>query len=111
MDAKFWEKIAALVESSKAVVDRPKGSSHPRFKDFVYPVDYGHLEGTQGGDGQEVDVWIGSLKSGVTGVLCTVDILKKDMELKILLGCSEEEENKILRAMNSKYMSAVLVRR
>ena len=56
----FWDRIAQMVEESKIVVDRPKGSYHPNFPGFIFPLDYGYLSGTTGGDGKEIDVWIGS---------------------------------------------------
>jgi hypothetical protein len=44
-------------------------------------------------------VWLGSLntlmnKNGtkmLTGILCTFDTLKRDAEIKLLIGCSEED--------------------
>ena len=37
----FWNAIDKIVSESKIVIDRPKGTAHPRFPDFVYRVDYG----------------------------------------------------------------------
>lgn len=42
----FWNAIDILVKSHNIIIDRPKGSSHPEYKDTVYPLDYGYLEGT-----------------------------------------------------------------
>jgi inorganic pyrophosphatase len=83
------------------VVDRPKGSRHPRIRSLIYPLDYGFLSGTRSGDGHGVDVWIGSLKRrAVTGVVCTVDLSKNDAELKILLSCTRAEQRRILSLHN-----------
>lgn len=89
----FWQYLQNLVDSSKIVIDRPKGSVHPGFPDSPpYPVDYGYLEGTCAIDGAGVDCFVGSLDSkNVTGVMCTVDIMKRDCELKILIGCTRSE--------------------
>jgi inorganic pyrophosphatase len=57
----FWATLEQFVTSSQVIVDRPKGSLHPRFPDIIYPLDYGFLEGTTGGDG--IDVWFGSGES------------------------------------------------
>ena len=65
----------------------------------VYPLDYGFLEDTTSSDGGGIDVWIGSLDTVVdkqntktlTGILCTFDTLKRDAEIKLLIGCSEED--------------------
>jgi inorganic pyrophosphatase len=88
----FWQRIDALLDEHEIVIDRPKGSRHPRFPQIVFPLDYGYLKGTSGGDGKEIDVWKGSLKGNpLKGVICTVDSLKKDAELKLLIGCTEDE--------------------
>jgi inorganic pyrophosphatase len=91
-DAGYWTALEKLAAGSRVVIDRPKGTHHPRFPDMIYPLDYGFLEGTTGNDGAEADIWRGSLDSGaVTGVACTVDLMKKDAEVKILIGCTPEE--------------------
>jgi inorganic pyrophosphatase len=43
--------------------------------------------------------------------MCTVDIKKKDSEIKLLIGCTEEEIGIIEKFYDGKYMSAILVRR
>ena len=62
----------------------------------TYPLDYGYLVGTHSGDQGGIDVWIGSLeRQGVTAVVCTIDLHKADAEIKILLGCTENEAQEI----------------
>ena len=108
----FWQYLDQLAAGSRLVVDRPKGSSHPRFPGQVYPLDYGYLDGTTSVDGGGVDAWIGSLiDRGVTGVLCTVDLLKKDGELKILIGCDPKDVEHILQFVNSHSMRAIYISR
>ena len=108
----FWQRIDTLVASSKIIIDRPKGTAHPKYPSFIYPLDYGFLENTNASDGQEVDIWQGSLKKKTaTAILCTIDILKNDVETKILIGCSLEEEKTILKVMNSAFMSAFIIPR
>ena len=85
----FWEALDALVGGAEIVVDRPRGSHHPDFPEFVYELDYGYLKGTTSADSEGIDVWIGSdPRRQVTGALCTVDLVKHDAELKILVGCT-----------------------
>lgn len=38
-------------------IDRPLGSRHPTY-DYVYPLNYGFLPGTQSGDGEDLDAYI-----------------------------------------------------
>ncbi len=88
----FWATLEQFVVSSELIVDRPKGSKHPRFPEITYPLDYGFLKETSGGDGEGVDVWIGTQNTWqITGVACTADPFKRDAELKILLGCSSQD--------------------
>jgi inorganic pyrophosphatase len=44
-------------------------------------------------------------------ILCTVDLLKRDAEIKLLIGCSEGEKEAILRFLNANAMRAMLIRR
>ncbi len=92
MEAEFWQYMDKLVESTSIVIDRPKGSSHPRFPDVNYPIDYGYLEGTRSSDGSGIDAWIGSgPKMDINGFLATVDLQKMDSEITLVLSCSDDD--------------------
>ena len=106
----FWDDIQKLVESSKIEIDRPKGSAHPAYPDTIYPFDYGYLAGTNSPDGGGIDVFIGSgNRSEVSGVICTVDMLQRNVELKVLLGCSAEEMNAIFHFLDTDSMGCMLL--
>lgn len=107
---RFWKFLDELVESSELVIDRPRGSTHPRYTDFIYPYDYGYLHGTISGDGQGIDIWVGSLQHrSVVGVVCAVDLQKRDSETKILLGCHKEEMETIIQVHNSESFAGYLI--
>ena len=111
-DTQFWSALDTLVRQSEIVIDRPRGSSHPRYPDFIYPVDYGYLKSTASMDGGGIDVWLGTGDGGVNAVICTVDLLKKDSEIKILIGCTREETAAIYEKHNdSEYMKGILIPR
>src|SRR6188508_2964201 len=98
---KFWAAIAELILTSEVVIDRPRGSRHPKVAEAVYPVDYGYLKGTTAADGDGIDIWLGSIRPPVvTAVVCTVDLRNRDAELKLLLGCTSTEEEAILTFLN-----------
>ena len=112
MGTSFWEHLDALLAASEIVIDRATGSTHPRFPEFVYPLDYGYLEGTDGGDGHGIDVWIGRRGDrALVGVLATVDLEKHDAEVKLLLGCTDAETEALLAVHNEGRQAATLVRR
>jgi inorganic pyrophosphatase len=108
----FWTHLDQLIATSRIVIDRPKGAAHPRYPAVIYPVDYGYLDGTTTVDGGGIDVWRGTTGAHrLDAILCTVDLLKRDAEIKILLGCSEEEKQTILDFHNANVMRGLLVRR
>lgn len=112
MDHLFWAKLDELVATGSLKIDRPKGSAHPRYPSLTYPLDYGYLEETQSADGGGLDVWVGSLPDKtVTAIVCTVDLKKRDAEIKILLGCTPQEAREILRVHNSGPQAGMLVER
>jgi inorganic pyrophosphatase len=98
-DTSFWKSMTDLLTTNIIVMDRPKGSTHPRYGNAVYPLDYGYLENTTSSDGGGIDVWVGSLNpvldngrvKTLTGILFTFDTLKRDAEIKLLIGCTEED--------------------
>lgn len=42
----------------RVTIDRPMGSSHPDHQDLIYPVNYGFVEGVEGGDGEWQDAYV-----------------------------------------------------
>lgn len=108
----FWGVLDELVAGAEICIDRPRGTAHPRYPDLVYPLDYGYLKHTTSGDGAGIDVWRGSLpERRVTAVVCTVDIIKRDSEIKLLIGCTEDEARTILAIHNSGPQAALLLSR
>ena len=106
----FWQALDRLVAESAIVIDRPKGSAHPRFPDFIYRVDYGYLKDTTSMDGAGIDVWVGSGEKTVDAIMWIVDLMKRDSEIKILIGCTEEEKAIIYETHNeTEFMKGILV--
>ncbi len=111
-DQAFWLKLDRLVAGRRLVIDRPRGSPHPRYPAALYPLDYGYLAETRAGDGQGVDVWLGSLPDRrVTAVAACVDLAKGDVEMKILVACTPDEAGLIVRFHSGGQQSALLVER
>lgn len=51
------------------LIDRPLSSQHPQWN-FIFPVNYGYVEGVISGDGEELDAY-------VLGVFEPVDVFKE----------------------------------
>ena len=111
-DNDFWEALDLLADNSEIVIDRPKGSVHPKYPDFVYKIDYGYLKDTSSMDGGGIDVWVGSGDKKIDAIMCIVDLMKRDSEIKILIGCTEEEKQMVYQTHNeTEYMKGILIRR
>lgn len=108
----FWLSLDKLVSESEIIIDRPKGSKHPKY-DFIYKVDYGYLSKTSSMDGSGIDVWRGKhIEQKIDAVICTIDLLKRDSEIKILIGCTDEEKDAIMQFHNeSEFMKGFMFRR
>jgi inorganic pyrophosphatase len=112
MRTRFWSRLDELIKSQKIVIDRPKNSHHPRWPQMVFPLDYGYLEGTASMDGGGIDLWVGSASHhDITAIVVTLDVKKKDSEIKLLIGCTEEEIGIIEKFHNRYYQSGILIRR
>ena len=97
----FWKSLDELVNTSEIVIDRPKGSTHPRFPDFIYRVDYGYLRDTTSMDGAGIDVWVGSSEEKcASAIISSVDFIKGDSEIKILYACTSDEIELIYKDHN-----------
>lgn len=112
-DKDFWIAVDKLVAESEVVIDRHRGSCHPRHSFIIYPVDYGYLKDTSSMDGGGIDVWRGTNPDGVVdAIICTVDLLKKDSEIKLLIGCTDQEKETVYLFHNeNEHMRGVLIER
>lgn len=89
--AQEWEHRIQK-EIAYVVIDRPKGTTHPKYPSMVYKVDYGYLENTKSMDGDGIDIWNGTdSKQEIDAIMCIVDLQKRDSEIKILIGCTEDD--------------------
>jgi inorganic pyrophosphatase len=92
-DVRFWDMLEQWAVSAELVIERPKGSVHPRYPERHYPLDYGYWATIGSTDDQALDVWVGSATDGpqVVGVLVCVDDVKRDVEMKVLVRCTMVE--------------------
>ncbi len=112
MPQEFWSRLDELLASHELVLDRPRGTAHPRYPTLVFPLAYGYLAGTSGGDGNAIDVWRGSAgRLDLVAIVCTVDMKKRDAEYKLIVGATEDDLRTIEAFHNGRYQSGILVRR
>ncbi|MDR1457510.1 MAG: hypothetical protein LBI47_01505 [Puniceicoccales bacterium] len=108
----FFETLERLIREHGITIDRPKGMSHPRFPVLIYPIDYGFINDTQSQDGEGIDVFKGDDGGiGVVGIICSVDAVNRDSEVKVLYNCTEENIQTALKMMNNDPMRGILIRR
>lgn len=64
-------------------------------------------------DGDGIDMWVGTdHEREIDAITCIVDVMKKDSEIKILVGCTEEEKAIVYETRNeSQFMKGILIHR
>ena len=70
-------------------IDRPLGSSHPKFPDMQYPVNYGYVKGVMAADGEEQDAYVIGVEEPVnefTGILIAIIHRLDDVEDKWIVA-------------------------
>lgn len=112
-NSEFWQALDKLVAESKIIIDRPQGSSHPKYPEFIYPLDYGYLEDTTAMDGGGIDIWCGSEPDmRLDAIMCIVDLKKKDSEIKLLIGCTDGEKEIVYKTHNdTEFMKGIMILR
>ena len=65
---------------------------------------------TRASDGSGIDEWVGSLpECRVTGVIVTIDVLKRDAEVKLLISCTRSEAEQALACHNQGGQAGLLL--
>lgn len=107
----FWNYIENLIKTSDIIIDRPKGTPHPKFE-VIYPINYGYLKNTNSSDNSEIDIWVGSLaRQKINGIMVIVDLHKRDSEIKIIYSCTAEEIKIIYEFHNEEKMRGIYISR
>ena len=73
----------------RVTVDRPLGFCHPNYKDIVYKVNYGYIEGIIAPDGEEQDAYILGVDAPVreyTGKIIAIVHRLNDVEDKWIVA-------------------------
>ena len=68
----YHQSKSYLGKEVQIKIDRQLGSTHPKHKNIVYPINYGYIEGVIGGDGEELDVYLLGVNTPVTEYKATI---------------------------------------
>lgn len=111
-NAYFWQKLDTLFVSSEIEITNKSGSRHAQYANLIYPVDFGCLS-ESGTSEKKVFLFRGSQKqAAVQSIIVMVDILEKALDTRVLIGCTADEEQSILRFLNqTDFQKIILVRR
>jgi len=108
----FWEYLQGCISKGGIHIDRPRGSRHWYYTDFVYPLDYGYIKNTHADDNEELDVWVGTAPGrGVVALLASLDTNRADAELKVVYDCTDAEIDQIANIYNSGGLLRIVIRR
>ena len=110
-NAYFWQKVDTLYNFGDLKIVSKKGSAHDKYPALIYPCDFGIIR-TLDSDEISMEVFRGSGRREIDALVICVDILMKRFEVKALLGCSEEEQEAVLRFLNeTDFQKTLIVRR
>jgi inorganic pyrophosphatase len=106
----FWDYLQKLVNTNRIMIDRPRNSTHHRYPDRSYPVEYGFLDGTtsmdSGGEDIGWDLW---RKKKWLEHFARWIWRKKDTKLKIIYDCTDSKIQAIRNFVNCDQMRAIFV--
>lgn len=72
----------------KIKIDRPLGSCHPKYKNMIYPVNYGYVEGVIAPDDEGQDVYLLGVDYPVNEFTARIiAIIKRSDDVEEKMGC------------------------
>jgi hypothetical protein len=86
-----WAAWEVLIEKRGLTIDRPAHTAHPDYPAVVYPLDYGYIPGTKGGDGEAVDCFRGTGNTGLVALLLTTNHRTGMRQGKWIYNCTPPE--------------------
>src|SRR5262245_60190691 len=97
-------------------IDRPLGSTHPRWPDIRYPVNYGFVPGTISSDGDPIDAYMLGLEAPAQraqGVVIALVVREDDAEDKLVVASAGKSfsmnEVRALIEFQEQYFNSSLV--
>ncbi len=110
--AYFWQKMDTIYLSSDFVLTGQKGSCVKDFPELVYPCDFGYLKMLKSDLEGEIKCFRGTAGEAIDQIVICANIIDKCIDVRLLIGCTDDEQYDILRFLNSlDQQKAILVRR
>ena len=110
-------EISLIGKEIYVKIDRPLGSSHPTYKNMIYPINYGYIPDVCGGDDEELDAYILGVDEAITefsGVVIGVIMREDDNEGKLIVSSGKKDytDDEIMEYINfqEKYFNSKLIR-
>lgn len=111
-NAYFWQKVDTLCLSGDFVLKNVKGSVDVHYHNLVFPCDFGYLQDSSKNEVTSIACFKGSKGLQCESCIVSVDILKGSLNVMLLLGVSDQEEDEILRFLNqTDFQKTVLIRK
>lgn len=89
------EKLEDMIgKNVKVYIDRPIGSTHPKHKDIIYPVNYGYIKEIKAADDEYQDVYVLGVDETITncvGKIYAVVERENDVEDKLIVVADNKE--------------------
>lgn len=118
-----WEYVKEVIKAIQylgkeveARIDRPMGSSHPKYPGLIYQVNYGFIPNTMSGDGEELDCYVLGEEEPLTNYtgkcIAVIHRLKEDDDKLILVPANKTytvQEIKALTAFVEKNFESVII--
>lgn len=110
---KKYYDVFEIGNTFEVVIDRPLGSTHPKYPDIIYPLNYGYIEGIMAGDNENQDAYILGIDEPINsyiGKLIGVVIRIDDNETKWIISNEDFSEKQILEKIyfQEKYFKHIL---
>ncbi|MGM9960557.1 MAG: Inorganic pyrophosphatase [Allobaculum sp.] len=109
----FWQKLDMLILSGKLEIIRAKGQPSLDYPGLIYPIDFGTIKDAISAPSTPLYCFRGSLKNlQATAIVIQADILAREVITKVLIGCTPEECETILKFISAtEFQKAIMVRR
>ncbi len=95
-------------------IDRKFGSTHPNWN-FIYPLNYGYIENTISGDGEELDAYVLGIFEPVeefSGKVIAIIKRKNDNDDKLVVSNKEynDDQIKALVEFQERFFESEIIR-